>query len=104
MKLRIAGMLVASLLLSGCTDADWTGAMTSIGLDSKSDDAAAPVDIPTALPPVTDNSGDSFCTGVARSAAWDAAQINVGPEGQGRIAEARYRDCMAKSTHNSIGP
>ena len=103
MKLRYVAPMAISLILCGCTSADWDNATSYVGF--KSDDADAqpvasmPDTAPTAMSSATPQASadETFCKGFAKSEAWSAAQNGVGPDAQGRIAESAFRDCMAKS-------
>jgi hypothetical protein len=108
MRLRAAVIVIAGLLLSGCTTEDWDSATSYVGLGQS--DAQA--DFPDASPPDTSapapgpaaNAGtpSSFCAGAARSAAGQAAQDGVDRTGQQKVAEDSYRDCVAKAQHGTV--
>ena len=93
--------MVLSLILCGCTSADWDNATSYVGF--KSDDADAqpvasdtsPAPTPSPIPQASE--AETFCKGFAKSEAWGAAENGLSPDAQGHIAESAFHDCMARS-------
>lgn len=100
MALRIAAILVATLVLAGCTDADWDQAASFAGLDDAAvaqDSAPAPAPGPARLTParpvVTAATGDDpFCHAVA---ARDSEAGAFDPPTQSRVFAQSYSQCLA---------
>ena len=94
-------ILIACLLLAGCTDADWNRALNYGGLAEPEPDAEpvavavvpAPqpsVPQPVAAAPIAPASSD-FCKGVAIN---DATTNNFDPATQQRVLRQSYEQCV----------
>lgn len=85
--------LAAALLLSGCTDADWNGALQSVGLDTAPapvQTAAAPAPAPVAAAPAAGH--DEFCQAVAQQ---DIEGQSYDPATRQRVMAQSFQQCQA---------
>jgi ABC-type uncharacterized transport system auxiliary subunit len=103
MNSRVIVVVLAGLLLCGCTAADWNHATSYVGLDQ--DDQAAP---PRAAPAETQaattspsaaqaSASDDFCQRMAKGESNDAASEGFDAATQRRRAESSYRQCIGYS-------
>ena len=105
MKLRYVGLVAASLLLTGCTSADWDQA--TLFSSPTPDDADAPTmapvpdTSPTATPSPSPQASraETFCKGYAQSQAWNASQLGSSERDQAHISDTEFQQCMARSDH-----
>lgn len=95
MKLLLSASILASfVLLTACTDADWAGAMHSVGLQDTADDAAPPATEPqpvAAPAPAPDNGPNAFCQAVARQ---ELQGQSYDPATQQRVMTRSLQQCM----------
>ena len=93
-------ILIACLLLAGCTDADWNHALNYSGMGDAEPDAAPPaptrqVSAPAAPQPVAAApmapANNDFCKGVATN---DATANSFDPATQQRVLQQSYAQCL----------
>ncbi|MDE1938158.1 MAG: hypothetical protein KGI68_03975 [Alphaproteobacteria bacterium] len=108
MKMRIVGIVIAGLLLSGCTDADWNHTMNYVGLgqpEQSAPDTLAPQPTATAdnaaTPAPAVSKSEAWCREVAASAAQTAAGNGFDLATQKYRATTMYKQCMEFSDSNA---
>ena len=87
---------IAGLLLSGCSDMGWDGAMSYIGLGSSNNPAqteTAAAEAAPAAPPRADPA-DAWCRKVATQDGQTAARNGFDAATQERVATTSYRQCI----------
>ena len=94
MKFRIAALLAASLLLSGCSDFSFSSLMNFPGDDDASFPADAPAAVATAAPPGGPN---AFCQSVATH---DATANDFDAATQQKMGQKSYSQCLALFSAN----
>ena len=87
---------VAGLLLSGCSDMGWDGAMSYVGLGPSDQPAQAEPATAEAAPamPAQTNPADTWCRTVATRDAQTAARNGFDAATQERVAATSYRQCI----------
>jgi hypothetical protein len=88
MKFRIAALLAASLLLSGCSDFNFSSLMSFPGDDNPDPAAAAPAAVATAAPAAGPS---AFCQSVATH---DATANDFDPATQQKMGQKSYSQCV----------
>lgn len=96
--------MVATILLAGCTDADWAHALS---YDTPSAAPVYPPDMVPAAPPavsvrpaaaVSDKAARQ-CADAANERAGDMTYQDIDAETMQRVHDATYTDCMAWASH-----
>jgi hypothetical protein len=92
---RFVVAILAGLLLTGCTDADWNGALSYVGLDQpeqreqqRAPQAQAPA------PPARTTASDDWCREVAKAALESSAENDFDAATQQHRAQASYEQCV----------
>jgi hypothetical protein len=96
--LVLTACMAVSVLLGGCSDADWNNALNYTGLGAEDDAAAeAPVQaVPATAVAAAPAPDDSFCRDVATQ---DASGSGFDKQTQARVYIRSYQQCTAVYTH-----
>jgi len=90
--MRLCCVVALTLLLAGCTDADWAGIVPTSSPSSGLD--AAPVSAAMAIPTgISDKVADK-CQAVAKARSGDAALQDFDESVQQAVYDKTYADCM----------
>ena len=99
MKYRVLAALFATVVLGGCTDADWDSTLSYVGLsDTPQAAPAQPAEAQQAgTQPAAEAAAapaDDWCIQIAKAAAQEAADLGFDRPTQQNRAKVTYQQCV----------
>jgi hypothetical protein len=98
MNFRVISGVAATLLLAGCTDADWTRTMSYVGIEQSTETLprAQPKASPAAVPVVQATAApNNWCLAVATNDKNQAASNGFDQDTQQKTFVTSYTQCVA---------